>query len=106
LAGLRQSRNFPSILHDFEKTRTRREVVIPQLMMNCLEVPPDLSCFDIEGDGGVAVQIVAWPVTTVCIRAGAAHGKINDAAILIGGEGERPNIIAGPISPTVESPGF
>src|SRR3989442_7021074 len=74
--------------------------------MNRLEIPFELPSFDINGHCRVAEQIVAGPVSAVRIRAGTAHGQINDAALLIHGESKCPNIVAGAIFPTFESPRF
>src|SRR5262249_18408932 len=104
LAGLRESRNLLSIFHDFKQAWCRWKVVVPQLMMSRLEVPLDLSGFDIDRHGRVAVKVVAWPVASIRIRAGTAHGKINNATLFIDRESESPDVISGPVLPTLETP--
>src|SRR6266705_5003715 len=74
--------------------------------MNRLEIPFELPSFDINGHCRVAERIVAGPVSAVRIRAGTAHGEINNAALLVHGESKCPNVVAGSILPTLESPGL
>src|SRR6266705_4988380 len=74
--------------------------------MNRLEIPFELPSFDIHGHCRVAEQIVAALVPAVRIRAVPAHGQINNAALLVHGESKCPNVVAGSVFPTLESPGF
>src|SRR3989442_1146638 len=105
-ACLRESRDLLSILHNFEKTWGRRKVVVPNFVMYRLEIPLELSGFGVDRDDRVAEQIITRPIATIHIRAGAAYREVNKAALFIDSESKGPNVVAGPIFPTVESPGL
>src|SRR5262245_59813713 len=75
-------------------------------MMHRLEIPFDLSRLDIDGDRGVAIEMVAGPIPAIGVRPRTAHGKINDPSALIDCKSERPNIVARAILPTFKTPRF
>src|SRR4030095_9946167 len=71
-----------------------------------LKNPLNLPSLDVDGYGGVAIEVVAGPIPAIGVRARTAHGKINDPSVLIDCESERPNIIARAILPTFKAPRF
>lgn len=58
----------------------RREIVVPQVMMNRLEMPAALPGFRIEGDDGVGKQIRTFAIDADKIGTGGADGEENEPA--------------------------
>ena len=81
-----------------------REVVVPQLVADVLEVPLQLARLRVEGHRGVAEQIVAGPVAAVVVHARTADRHVDEAPLLVHGQRERPDVVAGAILPAVVAP--
>src|SRR6476469_2245622 len=67
LADLRQGGNDPAVLPDVDEARGGWQVVIPQRVADVLEVPLQLAGLRVEGDGGIAEQVVPGPVAAVVV---------------------------------------
>jgi hypothetical protein len=70
-----------------------------------LEVPLQFARQRVEGDRRVAEQVVARSVAAVVVHARTADRHVDDAALLVDRQRERPDVVAGPILPTVVAPG-
>src|SRR5205823_14269158 len=82
------------------------QIVIPQIVMNELEVPLVLSGVRIDRNDRVTEEIGAGPIAAVVVSRGRAEGHIEDAACFIGGHVPAPNIRAGPVLPAIVEPGL
>ena len=105
LADLRERGNRPAVLPDVDQTRRGRQVVVPHLVADVLEVPLQLAGQRVERDGRVAEQVVAGPIAAVVVHARTADRHVDEAALLIDGQRERPDVVAGAILPAVVAPG-
>src|SRR5262249_10844226 len=105
-ACLRQRGDLLPILYHFEEAWRRGKVIVPEFMMDRLEIPLELSAFGIERRRGIAVQGVARPVAPVVVRSRLADRKVHDAALLVDGEPEGPDVVSGAVLPTLECPCF
>ncbi len=79
----------------------RREVAVPDIVMDALEVPDSLAGVRVERQQSVGVEIVADAVCTVEVVDGGARGDVDDAALFIerhagpvvGGAGDLPCVL-------------
>ena len=106
LADLREGGNALAVPLDLEQAGRRRQVVVPQLVVDVLEVPRQLAGRDVEGDGRVREEVVAGAVAAVEVRAGAADGHVDEAPLLVDGEGERPHVVPDAVAPALVAPGL
>ena len=104
LADLRQGRNPLAAALDLEQAGRRRQVVVPQLVVDVLEVPRQLAGPRVDGDGRVGEQVVAGPVAAVEVRSGAADRQVDQAALLVDGERERPHVVPDAVAPALAAP--
>ena len=102
---LRERGNGLAVLADVDETRCGRQVVVPHLVANHLEVPAQLARQRVQRDGGVAEQVVPRPVAPVVVHARTADRHVDEAALLIDGQRERPDVVAGAILPAAVAPG-
>ena len=73
--------------------------------MNGLQVPLHFAGHRVHRNQRVAIQIRAWPVSTITIVAGPADRHQQRAGLRIDGK-RVPHINAGPVLPTLVKPGF
>ena len=93
----------PSFLMSIETGRGR-QVVVPHLVADVLEVPLQLARLRVERDRRVAEQVVAGPIAAVVVHARTADRHVDEAALLVDGQRERPDVVAGAILPAVVAP--
>ena len=67
LSNLCECWNRLSVLFDVDQNRRGRQVRIPQIVMNGLEMPFVLSGFRIDGDHRIAKQVVAFSVSAIIV---------------------------------------
>ena len=79
-------------------------VVIPDIVMNHLEMPEALAGAGIERKQAIAEQIGALSVGAVEVVFGTADGNVDDAALLIDGE-FAPGVCAADRFPGIFRPG-
>src|SRR5207253_7477305 len=83
LARLRDDVDVATVMPEGEQLRRLREVVIPQIVMDGLEVPQPLARPRIEGDDAVAEQVVADAVAAVEVEPRGAKRDVRDAARVV-----------------------
>ena len=88
-----------------EQARRRRRVVIPQVMMNRLEMPDVFAGMQIHGNDGIGVQVVSRPVAAPGEGNRRGERQKDHGAFRVGSEIEGPGIGAQPPAPTVAGPG-
>ncbi len=91
LGGLNNSGDAAAVADQIGESRLRRQVIVPHVMVDQLLVPPDGPGCGIERDQGVCVQIVAFTLAAVEVRARRASRYVDEAQIAIGGQ-RRPGI--------------
>ncbi len=101
LADLRECGNPLAVSFNLEQTGRRWEVVVPELVVDVLEIPRQLAGPDIDGDGRVPEEVVAGAVAAVEVRARPAHRHVDEAPRLVDGEGECPDVVPDAIAPAV-----
>src|SRR6185503_17122342 len=62
--------------------------------------------FSVQGDNGIAEQIVARAIAAIEVGSRFADRKIEDAPLFVDGQSERPDVVAGAVFPTVVQPRF
>jgi len=67
-------------------------------------VPLQCARLRVERHRRVAEQVVAGPVAAVVVHAGTADRQIDEAALFVHGQRERPHVVAGAILPAVVAP--
>ena len=87
-------------------TARRRIIVIPQIVMDGLEIPLELSGLRIHGHQAVAEKIRARPVAAVVVGSRPIDSHIKDAALRVGSHGPSPDIGSGTVLPAVVQPGL
>src|SRR5438132_13415009 len=70
---------------DGQKFWSRRQIVVPKVVMDRLEMPEPLSGFRVERDKAVAVKIVARTIAAVKIESRGSQRNVSDAAIFVHG---------------------
>src|ERR1700730_6759926 len=103
-ADLRERGNRLSIFPYIDQTGRGREVVVPQLVADVLEVPLQFARLRVERNRCVAEEVIAGPIAAVVIHARAADRHVDDASLLVDGKSERPDVVARSILPTVILP--
>ena len=78
-------------MDDGGQERRRRDVVVPEVVMDRLKVPHDFARRRAEGNDRIGVAVVASALAAEVIRARAARGHENQIALRIGGE-DRPGV--------------
>ena len=89
VAGLRHLRdgvNRLAVVGDRDQVRIDRQVVVPQVMMERLEVPDALFRPGVERDGAVGEEIVALPVASVEVEGGRAQSREDQSAFRVDAE--------------------
>ena len=63
-----------AIYNDIKQVRGGRKIVIPQTMVNGLEVPDFLASTDVDCDDGFGEQIITRAMSAIVIISGSAGG--------------------------------
>ncbi len=90
---------------DVEEHRRRRRVVVPDVVVDGLEVPAVRAGPDVHRDHRVGKQVGAGPVTAVGERNRRSEGQEHEFPLVVDREVERPGVRAQPPAPTVALPG-
>ena len=106
LADLREGGNDLAVALDVHQAGRRRQVVVPQLAVDVLEVPRELAGADVDGDGRVREQVVAGAVAAVEVRPRAAHRHVDEAPLLVDGQREGPHVVPDAVAPALVAPGL
>ena len=106
LADLGEGGDDLAVALDVHQAGRRRQVVVPQLAVDVLEVPRELAAGDVDGDGRVGEEVVAGSVAAVEVRPRAAHRHVDEAPLLVDGEGERPHVVPDAVAPALVAPGL
>jgi hypothetical protein len=101
---LRDGRDGLAVAADVEQGGRRSEIVVPDVVMNELLVPELFAGAGVEGNEGVAVEVVAGAVGAVEVVGGGAEGGVEDAAGGVEGE-EAPGVGAGAVFVGAGGPG-
>src|SRR6185437_1397018 len=94
---------FTSLLYVNERW-SAREISVPDIVMDHLEVPQILSCVGVGCHEAGAEEIIACAVTAILVYGRRAEGHVYDTALFVDRQ-EAPDIDACAIFPTVVSPG-
>ena len=81
LARLCDGRDRHAVVHDGQQLRCRRQVVVPQIVVDRLEVPEPLAAARVEREQAVAEQILAVAVAAVEVVARSARRHVDDAEL-------------------------
>ena len=103
-AHRRERRNLLPVFHDIHQPGRGRQIIIPKIVMDHLEVPFVLSGVGVDSDDRIAEQVRARAIAAVVIRRSRAEGDVNDAALFVGGQEPAPGVRAGAIFPAVIQP--
>ena len=91
------------LLHVDERRRAR-QIGVPEVVVDQLEVPQVLPRIGVRRHQAVAEKVVAGAVAAVLVHRGRAERHVDDAALGVHGE-ETPHIDARTVLPTVSGPG-
>src|SRR5262249_25732315 len=80
---------------DVDQAGCWRQVVVPQLVMDGLEIPLQFSRGRVHCDQRVSEEIVAGPISAVEIRSWPAHRQIENATFFINSQREGPHVVSG-----------
>ena len=105
LGGHAEGRDGAPVLLDIEQHRRRGRVGVPQVVADGLEVPAVLAAVRIDSHHGVAVQVGALAVAAVGAGNGRRQRQVQQAAVRVRGEVERPGVGAQPALPAFARPG-
>src|SRR4029453_7369604 len=100
----RDSRNRPASLLDVKQSRRPRQIGVPDVVVNDLEVPQVLSGIRIGCDEARAEEIVAFTIAAVLIHRRRAKWHVDDAALDVDGD-EAPDVHPRPLLPALALPG-
>ena len=106
LGGHPEGRDRTVLARNVEQGRRRRRIGVPQVVVNRLEVPDVLAGLGPDRDDRVAVEVRARPVAAVVARNRRRQRQVDEAALGVRGEEERPRVGAQPSPPTVAGPGL
>ena len=100
-ADLCERGNCLSIFFYIDQAGRGRQVVVPQLVADVLEVPLQFARLRVERNRCVAEEVIAGPIAAVVIHARTADRHVDDAALLVDGQSERPDVVARAVFPTI-----
>ena len=92
---------------DFEVAQDRRghEVVVPQPVPHCLEVPASLASLAVDRHHALGKQVVAGPVTAVPVVRGSPEGQIGEAQLFVDAH-QGPDVGVAGVLPRALFPGL
>jgi hypothetical protein len=91
---------------EVEQAWSRRQIGIPQVVMNRLEIPFELARGCVHGDDGICEKVRARPVSAVVVRGRSADGHVDRVGLFVRGHVPAPDVCAGAAVPTIVEPGF
>ena len=94
----------PVALH-VDEHRRGGQVVVPDVVMDRLEVPAVRARAAVEGHHAVAVEVRPLAVAPVEVVGGRGQGKEDETALLVHAQ-ERPRVRSSPVPPGVGLPGL
>ena len=107
VAGLRRQRESwdgPTVTNDVEEPGRRGRIVVPEIVVNRLEVPLVLARRDLQRDDGIAKQVRALAVATIGVGNRRRKRHIEKIAPFVDGEVERPGVDTQTTLPAVAVP--
>ena len=105
---LRDHRNRLDLLavdRDVDQVRRRGQIVVPDAVVDRLEVPDDLAVAGIEADDRLRVDVVTVPVAAVVIVGRRAERQVDVAELLVGAH-HRPDVRVAHLPPGLVLPGL
>ena len=94
----------PAADDDVDQVRGGRDVVVPDAVMDGLEVPDPFAGRGVDADETFGVDVVAVPQPSVVVAGGRAGGQVDIAEFLVGGH-RRPHVRVADRLPGVVLPG-
>ena len=91
--------------HDVHDVRRRADVVVPDAVVDGLEVPDAFAGFDVQADDALREQVVANTVAAVVVVGRRGQGDVDVAEFLVGRE-HRPGVGVALPPPGLVAPGF
>ena len=105
LADLRERLDRPAVDLDVDESRRGREVVVPDPVVDRLEVPDPLPGLGVDGDDALGEEVVAEAMAAVVV-AGRRAGRQIDVAELVVGAQRRPDVGVARVAPRLVQPGI
>ena len=105
LCGLNDNGYFLAVDIDIQKDWSSWRVVIPDVVMDHLEMPDPLAGIHIQRDQAGAEQVVTRAETTVEVQCCTVRRDIDNAVFLVGGQWRPGGNVAGPL-PCIIFPGL
>ena len=105
LRHLREGFDTATVDRDVGEHRRRRQVVVPDAVMQRLEVPHAFAGRRVERDDRLGVQVVAGPRAAVVVAGRLLGGQVDVTELLVGAE-QRPNTAVAGVRPRVLEPGL
>jgi len=97
--------DLPPVDHQVDQQRRRRRVVVPDAVVDELEVPDDLAGPGVETDDALRIQVVPEPVAAVIVVGRRAGRDVDIAQLRIGAE-QPPSIGGAGVAPRLVLPGL
>ena len=97
--------DLPAVDRDVDEVRGRGQVVVPDAVMDRLEVPDDLARAGVEADDRLGVDVVAVPVAAVVVVRRRAEGQVDVAELLVGAH-HGPDVRVAHLPPGLVLPGL
>ena len=86
LGRLRDRRDLLAVDGDVDQDRRARDVVVPDRMVDELEVPDALAGLQIDGDEALGEQVVAGPMAAEVVAGRDLDRQVRDAELLVDGD--------------------
>src|SRR5262249_43382026 len=102
----RKRRNRAAVPREVEESGRRRWIMIPEIVMNRLEVPAVPAGQRVDGEDGVAVQVRAFAIAAVKVVDRRREWHVEQTCPFIEREKERPRIDTKSILPAITLPGL
>src|SRR6185437_3111905 len=96
--------NFLAVFIDFDKSRSGRQIVVPEVVVDGLEIPLQLSGVGVDGDDGIAEEIIAGTIATIVIGRRAAHGHEESIGLWIDSHIPAPDVSARAVFQAIAEP--
>ena len=104
LAGQHRRLDRATVDLDVAEDSRRGEVVVPEAVVNGLEVPAALACLAVDGDQALGEQVVAAAVAAVPVVRWRAGRQVGEAELLVGAH-QAPDVRAAGDAPGLVLPG-
>ena len=103
LADLRERLDRAAVDLDVDESRRGGEVVVPDAVVDRLEVPDPLSRLGVDGDDALGEQVVAEAVAAVVVAGRGAGRQVDVAELVVGGE-RGPDVGVARVAPRLVQP--